>query len=339
MPELRQNFFTKEWVIIATERAKRPEELASHRPPRQLAPLVESCPFCPGNEGKTPPEILRVSGESKGSWQVRVVPNKFAALSRDLQPVRTILRSRRSLTGFGVHDVIVDTPNHAHTTALMADSHVADVLRVYKARYYALSLDSRIAQITIFKNHGADAGTSLEHPHSQLVASPVISHQVRERLEQALRHYDEYGECMFCQMIQEELTERTRIVMSSEHFVVMEPYASPTPFATYIFPRRHMAGFADIGDNEINDLAVVLHSVLAKLYHGLQDPDFNYTIRGAPVEAVGVKYFHWYLSVIPRLTRVAGFELGSGMFINTVLPEAAAEFLRNVKVESAAGAD
>jgi len=334
MPELRQNFFTKEWVIIATERAKRPEELATHRSPRKVLPFVESCPFCPGNENKTPPEILRMPTDAGAPWQVRVVPNKFAALQRDLQPTRTIQRSRRSLVGFGVHDVIVDTPDHAQAMALMPDAYVANVLRAYKARYDALSLDSRIAQVTIFKNHGADAGTSLEHPHSQLIASPVISHQVRERLEEALRHYDEYGECMFCQMIAEELAEQTRLVLASDHFVALEPFASPTPFATYIFPRRHMAGFADAGASEIMDLARVLRTVLAKLYHGLQDPDFNYTIRSAPVEATGVKYFHWYVSIIPRLTRVAGFELGSGMFINTVLPEAAAQFLRDLKVEA-----
>ena len=140
---------------------------------------------------------------------------------------------------------------------------------------------------------------------------------------------------MFCQMIAEELEEQKRVVMTSEHFVALELFASPAPFSTHIYPRRHMASFGDISAAELTDLARTLRTVLAKLYHGLQDPDFNYTIRSAPAECVGVKYFHWYLSVIPRLTRVAGFELGSGMFINTVPPESAAEFLRNVKVEAA----
>jgi len=334
MPELRQNFFTKEWVIIATERAKRPEELATKRQPKVIAPFVETCPFCPGNEAKTPPEVLRVPSDGAKPWNVRIVPNKFAALGRDLQPKRSIHRSRRTIEGFGVHDVIVETPDHSQFMPLMTDAHVADVLRTYKSRFDALSHDPRIAHVTIFKNHGADAGTSLEHPHSQLIATPVISHQVRERLEEALRHYDEYGECMFCEMIEEEMNEKTRIVLASEHFVALEPFASSTPFTTYIFPRRHMAGYGDISAAEIVDLARTLRTVLAKLYHGLQNPDFNYTIRCAPSESVGVKYFHWYVSIIPRLTRVAGFELGSGMFINTVLPEAAAEFLRNVQVES-----
>ncbi|MBI1739819.1 MAG: galactose-1-phosphate uridylyltransferase [Acidobacteriales bacterium] len=334
MPELRQNFATKEWVIIATERARRPEQMVQHRERKPLAPFVASCPFCPGNEGLTPPEVLRVPASTAVPWHVRVVPNKFAALSREVEPTRTVHRSRRTVNGFGVHDVVIETPDHAQVLALMPDSYVAEILRVYKTRYDELSLDPRIAHITIFKNHGADAGTSLEHPHSQLIATPVISHQVRERFQHALRHHDDFGECMFCQMLEEEMEEQARVVMTSEHFVALELFASPAPFCTHIYPRRHMASFGDVSAAEINDLARMLRTMLAKLYHGLKDPDFNFTLRSAPAENFGVKYFHWYVSIIPRLTRVAGFELGSGMFINTVVPEAAAEFLRKVDVES-----
>jgi UDPglucose--hexose-1-phosphate uridylyltransferase len=339
MPELRQNRFTKEWVIIATERARRPEELAVKREPKTIAEFVPTCPFCPGNEHITPPEVMRVpAGAPDGQWQVRVVPNKFAALSRDVQPTRTIERSRRRINGFGVHDVIVETPNHALTTALMVEDHLANVLRCYKARYQELSADPRIAHVTIFKNHGVDAGTSLEHPHSQLIGTPVISSQVRGRMLEALRHFDEFGECMFCAAIQEELDENKRVVMLTDYFVAMEPFASATPFTTHIYPRRHQATFGFINDEETADLAHVLRTVLAKMYVGLKNPDFNYTVRTAPHELAGVMYYHWYISIIPRLTRVAGFELGSGMFINTVLPEAAAEFLKNMKVDCAAGA-
>ena len=238
---------------------------------------------------------------------------------------------------FRHHDVIVETPDHSLPMALMPDSQVADILRIYKTRYDYLSLDPRIAQVTIFKNHGADAGTSLEHPHSQMIATPVISYQVRQRFQEALRHYDDFGCCIFCQMIEEELQEKRRIVLESEHFVAAELFASPAPFFTHIYPRRHMASFGDISSKEIVDLGRVLRTVLAKLYHGLENPDFNFTIRTAPAELMGVRYFHWYLSVIPRLTRTAGFELGSGMFINTVIPEEAADFLRNVNVETAVG--
>ncbi len=334
MSELRQNFATKEWVVIATERARRPEELARRRERKQVASFVATCPFCPGNEKLTPPEVLRVPSATDVPWHARVIPNKYAALSRDAQPTRTVHRSRRVVNGFGVHDVIIETPDHSQLLALMPESYVAEILHIYKTRYDELTLDPRIALITIFKNHGIDAGTSLEHPHSQMIATPVTSLQVRQRFQQALRCFDDFGACMFCQMLEEELQEQTRIVAVSEHFAALELYASPAPFCTHIYPRRHMASFGDVSAAEINDLARMLRLILAKLYYGLGDPDFNFTIRSSPTDSVGVKYFHWYLSVIPRLTRVAGFELGSGMFINTVLPEAAAEFLRKVDVES-----
>ncbi|MFB3814570.1 MAG: galactose-1-phosphate uridylyltransferase [Terriglobales bacterium] len=339
MPELRQNRFTKEWVIIATERAKRPEEMVVKREPKVVPHYVPTCPFCPGNEKLTPPEILRLpDGAADGRWNARVIPNKFSALSRDVQPVRTIQGSHRKIDGFGVHDVVVETSDHALYAALMTDDQVIEILRCYKARFDQLSQDPRIAHVTIFKNHGVDAGTSLEHPHSQIIAAPVISTQVRNRMMEAIRHYDEFGECMFCRAIEEELSEGTRVVLVTDHFVAMEPYASATPFCTHVYPRRHMASFGFITDAEMRDLAQVLRTLLAKLYFGLKNPDFNYTIRTAPHECATVSYYHWYLSVIPRLTRVAGFELGSGTFINTVLPEAAAEFLRNAKIETSVGA-
>ena len=337
MPELRQNFFTKEWVIIATERAKRPEELATHRPVQAVPAFVETCPFCPGNESKTPPEVMRFA-DSNGSWAVRVVPNKFCALSSEVQPTRNLQHLRRRIDGFGFHEVIVDSPDHARCMALLSDAQVTNILRAYKQRYNTLSVDQRIAHITLFKNHGADAGASLQHPHSQLIATPVIPSQVRHRLFEALRHYDDVGECMYCHMMEREVEDETRIVVKSEHFVAMEVFASATPFATHIFPLRHMASFGDITDIEVADLARVLRTLLAKIYVGLENPDLNFTVRSGPAEYAGARHFHWYVSVIPRLTRVAGFELGSGMFINTVLPEAAAEFLRYVKVELAAGA-
>lgn len=334
MPELRQNFFTKEWVIIATERAKRPEELATHRPAQPVSSFVETCPFCPGNESKTPPEVMRI-GEP---WEVRVIPNKFAALSSEVQPTRSLQHLRRRIDGFGFHEVIIDSPDHSRCLPLMADEHVAKILNAYKQRYDVLSLDHRVNHITIFKNHGLDAGASLQHPHSQLIATPVIPSQVRHRLHEALRHYDDVGECMFCHMVEREVEDQTRVVLKSERFVAMEVFASPTPFATHIFPLRHMASFGEISEMEVADLARVLRQLLAKIYIGLENPDLNFTVRSGPAEYAGARHFHWYVSVIPRLTRVAGFELGSGMFINTLLPEAAAEFLRKISIEKVAAA-
>jgi UDPglucose--hexose-1-phosphate uridylyltransferase len=337
MPELRQNFLTKEWVIIATERAKRPEELASRRVVEPAPPYVEKCPFCPGNEVLTPGEVLRSPGNGT-PWQVRVIPNKFAALHERLAPERDLRHLRRKIEGFGYHEVIIDTPDHSRCMALSSDEEVATVLGVYRERYNAISLDPRVNHITIFKNHGVDAGASQVHPHSQLIATPVIPSQVRHRLHEALRHYDDVGGCMFCHLAAEEIAAQTLVVAQSEHFVAVELFASPSPFTTHIYPLRHMASFGDITDAEIGDLAGVLRTLLAKIYVGLQNPDLNLTIRSGPAEYSRAKHFHWYVSVIPRLTRVAGFELGCGMFINTVLPEEAAEFLRGIPVEKAAGA-
>ena len=338
MPELRQNFFTKEWVIIATERARRPEELATRRPAQSVPSFVENCPFCPGNENKTPPEVMRYPADHAQPWSVRVIPNKFAALSSEVAPTRNLQHLRRRIDGFGFHEVIIDSRDHSTCMALLPDVQVARILTTFKERYSSLCSDRRINHITIFKNHGADAGASLQHPHSQIIATPVIPSQVRHRLHEALRHYDDAGECMFCHMVEREVEDQTRIVIKSEMFVAMEVFASATPFATHIFPLRHMASFGEITTAEISDLARVLRTLLAKLYVGLENPDLNFTVRSGPSDYVGARHFHWYVSIIPRLTRVAGFELGSGMFINTVLPEAAAEFLRKVGVDRATGA-
>jgi UDPglucose--hexose-1-phosphate uridylyltransferase len=333
MPEIRHNVLTREWVIISTERAKRPQEFAKERGAKEPRPAFDpKCPFCPGNEAMTPPATLVVPED--GAWKVRVTPNKFAALSYVGDRERSFDGIRHKVAGVGIHEVIVETPDHSKTTALVEDRQVETLLDTYLNRFNFASSDPRVELVTIFKNHGAAAGTSLEHPHSQLIGTPVITPQIRDRLINALKHYDEYGECIFCRVLSTELEEQTRIVMETEHFVTFVQFAALTPFSMLIMPRRHMACFSEIRDAEAADLASILRRTLAKLYYGLKDPDFNYTVRTAPREASGAKYFHWYVSIIPRLTQVAGFELGSGMFINTSLPEENAAFLRGVSIEA-----
>lgn len=332
MPELRYNVLTREWVIIATERAKRPEDFVKEKTGKKPLPTyVPTCPFCPGNEKLTPPETYVVPGPS--GWRVRVTPNKFAALSYQGELRRSIQGIRRTVTGVGIHEVIVDSPDHSKSMALLEDAQVEIILQTYLNRFRFASRDPRIEQVTLFKNHGGAAGTSLEHPHSQMIAAPVITSQVRDRSINALKHFDEFGECIYCHVLDQELKEGTRIVHESEHFVAFVQFAALTPFSMLIMPRRHMACFSEIKDAEVVDLAHNLRHTLAKLYHGLDDPDFNYTIRTAPSDNVGVRYVHWYLSIIPRLTKMAGFELGTGMFINVSLPEENASFLHGVKVD------
>jgi len=332
MPEIRQNLVTREWVIIATERAQRPEDFARKEWTRKVVPeFKSSCPFCPGNEDQTPPELLRLGEEE--SWQVRVIPNKFPALSRGGFCERKLEGIKRSMTGVGIHDVIIETPLHNRTIALLPDEHVEKILQVYKRRYLEVSEDPQIEQVVLFKNHGENAGTSLEHPHSQLIGTPVMPYQVRDRVEAAARYFDDTGECVFCRTLQDEFQDQKRIIVESYYFIAFIPYAALSPFHIWIYPKNHAASFGKIQEEEIKDLAKVLKLILAKLYYGLEDPDFNYVIRSL-YKAEVLEYFHWYISIIPRLTKAAGFELGSGMYINTALPEASADFLRSVQPPS-----
>lgn len=327
MPELRQNRATKEWVIIATERAKRPEDFKIKVTKPGLPEFKQECVFCPGNEDKTPPEIYRIGGSGK-DWKVRVIPNKFAMLSLQSDYKVTTDGVFRSMGGYGHHEVLIETQKHNLTTALLPEKDIENIITAYKERYLAIAKDKKIKDIVIFKNHGESAGTSLEHPHSQIVGTPIVPHQVRARLEEAMRNYDDHNECIFCRMIEEEVKAKTRIIYENELFIAYTPYAALTPFHTWIFPKHHHATFSETHDKEFNDLANMLRIILRKFYFGLNNPDFNYVIRSAPTDGRGLAYFHWYISIIPRLTKSAGFELGSGMFINVSLPEENARFLR-----------
>jgi UDPglucose--hexose-1-phosphate uridylyltransferase len=241
------------------------------------------------------------------------------------------------MPGFGAHEVIVEHPDHNKCIALMTDGEVGDIIMTYRARYGAIRSVDGIEAIVIFKNHGPRAGTSLEHPHSQIVATPVVPHSIRHQMEGAVEYHDVTGKCLFCKMLEDEIADSRRVVMESEHFVTIVPYAGFVPFATWIVPRRHAPSFDDITDAEANGLARILRQTLAKLYHGLDDPDFNLVIRSAPVKERQNKAFHWSLGIIPRLTEPAGFELGSGMFINASIPEESAEFMRRVDIDRMGG--
>jgi UDPglucose--hexose-1-phosphate uridylyltransferase len=338
MPELRQNPITKQWVIIATERAKRPQELVK-KTQAAVAPIpayVETCPFCPGNEHLAPPETLSIS--RNGKWQVRAVPNKFAALASNGELSRTVNGLKTTVSGVGMHEVVVETPDHSKTTALLSPADIEMILECYRDRYLDITKDARVEHVTIFKNHGLAAGTSLDHPHSQVIATPIIPPDIRSRMEEAFRYYDTSGQCIFCAVLADELAEGKRVVMESEHFVAFIPFAALTPFSLWMFPRRHMASYVAIQPNEVRDLARMLQAVLAKLYHGLGNPDYNYIVRTSPCEGRYLRYYHWYITIVPRLTRSAGFELGSGMYINPTIPEANAEFLRGMTSGGAAPA-
>ncbi len=329
MPELRYNMISREWVVIATERARRPKDFKkASQEAKALPGYKKECPFCPGNESESEAETFRMGDEK--AWSVRVVPNKFPALSSQEKPTRRIEGDYVSMRGFGIHEVIVEHPRHNAIIPLMTDVEVGDIIRTYRARYISIRKTKGIEAIVIFKNHGPLAGTSLEHPHSQLIATPVVPPQARSRIEQAVGFFDFTGRCIFCHTLEKELREEKRIIVETEKFVSFMPYAALSPFHIWLFPRRHASSFAGITEEEIDDLARNLKTTLAKLYHGLGNPDFNYTIHSIPVNETESEYCHWYISIIPRVSQMAGFELGSGIFINVALPEESAQFLRQV---------
>lgn len=331
MPEFRQNMITKDWVIIATERARRPEDfIAKQEHPAPPARRVDSCPFCPGNERLTPPECFRI--ERDGQWRVRVVPNKFAPLQDSLYSQRQQVGRFLKVEGYGMAEVVIESPRHDLSLALLPDDQVHDVVCACAARYRDLARRDRIALITVFCNHGPRAGTSLEHPHTQIIATPIVPPDFRDQLFKSQVSTDTYGSCVYCEVIIEEMTQAVRVVEQTDHFLVLCPFASSMPFETRIYPRRHSSSFGAMTDPETLDLARVLKRSLLRLYVGLGNPDYNFVIRSAPTDEPEVKFYHWYIIIRPRLTTPAGFEMGTGIYINTTLPERCADFLRTVNL-------
>ncbi len=330
MSELRLNVLTNEWVILAPVRSERPSDLARARPPRTRRHHAPGCPFCPGNEDQSV-ETDRLVGPD-GRWRVRTVLNKFPALAHGEGGrccTRTCGGLRQRVGAYGIHEVIIDTRRHDLSVAERSVGDVEALLRAYRARYRAHAPNPALAQLVVFKNFGEDAGASLAHPHSQLIAAPVISSQILERLALFKRHREVHGTCLACDVLADELADGARILHQSRAFVAFTPWAALSPFHTWIMPRQHAAHFGDLGDDDVVDLAQTLRRVLRMLHFGLGDPQYNYVIRSAPLRH-GDDGTHWYLSIVPRVSKRAGFEFGSGMYINPTWPDDAAAFLRGV---------
>lgn len=334
MSEMRQDPTTKEWVILAKERAKRHSDFVQEQANSEPPSYSPSCPFCPGNEAMTPSEVLLYQDEETPNWRIRVFANRFPAL----KPEGSTRHKKNnglflSMNGVGAHEVLVETPLHNQSLAIMKNSEVFYVLRAYRERYNVLSQMPFAKQVIIFKNNGVSAGTSLEHPHSQLVATPVVPKSLQTQCEIATQYYDNNGSCLYSDITTQELTIGKRIVMETDGFVVFHPFASHQPCETWIVPRAHQASFGNTTTEELKELANVLRITLLKLYRGLNNPDFNYVIDTAPVGDEDKNYYLWHMRIIPRLTERAGFEVGSGIYINTAIPEETARFMREFKIE------
>jgi UDPglucose--hexose-1-phosphate uridylyltransferase len=329
MSEIRENRITGESVIIAPERAKRGGDLVSAGD-RIQTPFLASCPFCPGNEALTAEERFRFAGETDG-WILRSVVNKFSVLS----PKGKVGLSHRlrpspsSVNGVGLHEVLVESPRHDGLMAEFEVSHLQRILEAYRHRFLEFYGDSRVRHVIIFKNHGADAGASQQHPHSQIVGLPIVPGQIVERTERARRVFDATGCCLACIEISQERTHGCRIVAESDDFVTFIPYAALSPYHLWIFPKAHAACFSEQSVETLAELATTLRTVLRKLYGMLGNPPFNLVIRSLGPEEMDAGHFHWYILIVPRINKRAGFELGTGMYVNASLPESSAEALRN----------
>ena len=339
MPELRKDPIVGRWVIIAIERAKRPHDFK-----HQEQSLVETavCPFCEGNEDKTPPEVVayrdRGGRPNSPGWRVRVIPNKFPALMIEGNLQKRGEGMYDMMAGVGAHEVIVESPDHHLSMASLPEDNIREVLWVYRDRLIDLKKDPRLVHGLIFKNVGFAAGASLEHTHSQLIVTPTVPISVAEEVAGGLEFYNYRGRCIYCDMIQQELATQSRVVFDSPHFTAFCPFASRFPFETWILPKTHSSHFENIPKQGVDDLGGVIRQVLGRLELALENPPYNYILHTAPFDRAEMPHYHWHIEIIPRLTKVAGFEWGSGFYINPVPPEDAARFLREVvldRVESA----
>jgi UDPglucose--hexose-1-phosphate uridylyltransferase len=333
MPELRQDPITGRWVIISTERQKRPDDF-------RIEPVTilgrEHCPFCPGHEAMTPPEIYAIRAEgtlpNTPGWNVRVIPNKYPALQVEGTVDRQGEGMFDRMNGIGAHEVIIETPDHDRPLVLMSEPEIERVFWACRERMIDLKRDFRLRYILIFKNHGAAAGATLAHPHSQLIALPIVPDYVRVEIDGARRHFAVKERCVFCDVIHQERADGRRVIEENADVIALAPYAPRFAFETWLLPRRHGSRFEEAERHEYASLARALKAVLQRLDRALESPAYNLIVHTSPFSENVAHEYHWHVEIMPKLTRVAGFEWGTGFYINPTSPEEAARVLRAVTV-------
>ena len=332
MPQLRKDPVTSRWVIVNVEDPRGADSFKSD--PNHKS--SKTCPFCPGNEAMTPPEIVsygrKAGSKGPAGWQVRVVPNKFPALRIEESPEKYAFGIYDKIGGFGAHEVIIENPDHGTEIADLPDEQVELILRAYRERCLDLRKDPRFKYILIFKNYGSAAGASLEHPHSQLIALPIVPSRVLGELKGALTHFEYTDRCIFCDMLNQERAEKKLTILEDGGFVSFTPFVSRFPFETWVIPKSHEANFDATPDSGFQSLSRVIKKTLAKLKKALKDPSYNLMIHSLPIQANDAQSYHWHIEIIPHLTQVAGFEWGTGFYVNPTPPELAAETLKNQPV-------
>ena len=331
MPELRKDPIHGRWVIISTERSRRPSDFTAE----ERRPIGGFCPLCEGNEDRTPPEILafRDNGTPPDSpgWTLRVVPNKFPALRIEGELDREGEGIYDKMNGVGAHEVVIETPRHEEILATLPLKGVNNVLHAYRERIIDLRRDQRLRYVLVFKNHGLAAGASLEHSHSQIIALPIVPKRVSEEIEGAKTYFNFKDRCVFCDIIRQELQQKRRIITENKSFLAIAPFASRFPFETWILPKTHYCSFEHMEISLYEQAAQILSNTLQRIYRVLNDPPYNFVIHTSSFPEVDAEHYHWHFEIMPKLTKVAGFEWGTGFYINPTPPEEAAEYMREAK--------
>ena len=341
MPEMRHDPVQRRWVVISPERGARPTD---YKPCRDE--MEGDDPFAEGNEAQTPPEIMAVrpSGTRKNGpgWKVRVVPNKYPAFRVEGDLDRRADGLYDVMNGIGAHETVIEAPERDMDLALLEPDHAFEVGRMYRERMIDLMRDKRLRYVLVFRNRGRMAGASLSHPHSQIIATSVTPLSVAIELDSARRHYDDKERCLFCDLLAQEKAARKRIVYESDRFVAYAPFASRVPFEICLMPKAHQHDFREVSDQDLHAFMAALQEVLQRIKVALDDPPYNFFLHTAPnSESLTPRRsywttlrhdWHWHVEILPRLGNMAGFEFGTGFFINSTPPEQAAEILKSVKL-------
>ncbi|MBU2575386.1 MAG: galactose-1-phosphate uridylyltransferase [Elusimicrobia bacterium] len=340
MPEIRKDPVFGRWVIIASKRSLRPNQFRE-----KAGKGAHHCPFCPGNEAETPPSIYTLPAEngegteaqrhkgakaqtSKGAnWRLRVVRNKYPALEPEGDTINRVDGIYDRMDGTGFHEVVIETPVHSRQMEDMEVSGITDVLNTYTRRMNEIKKDGRIKYVMVFRNYGASAGASLPHPHSQIIAMPMAPIRVVQEITGSEDYRRDRGSCVFCDIVREEGGCKKRVVGENENFLAVAPYASRFSFELWILPKKHLSHFENAEAAFMPDLAGIIKGVLGKLKHSLAGPSYNLIVHTMPVQEPEVPHYHWHVEIMPKMSMVAGFEWGTGFYINTVSPEDAAKIL------------
>ncbi|KAK3126475.1 hypothetical protein QOZ80_7AG0557160 [Eleusine coracana subsp. coracana] len=346
--EARRDAVFGRWVVFSPARSRRPTDLKSHNPTTNPSPgpggadaPKPSCPFCAGRESECAPEIFRVPpGEAPEAspWRIRVIENLYPALRRDLEPPaprdgeakeeeEESVPGELVVRGFGFHDVVIETPRHDVRLWDLDAEGVRDVLLAYAARVRQLEEHPTVKYVQVFKNHGASAGASMAHSHSQMLGTPFVPPSVTTRLNCMKEVFEKLGNCSLC-----EIKSKENLISETPNFSAIVPFAASYPFEIWIIPRQHISYFHEIDQDKALDLGSLLKTMLQKLCKQLNDPPFNFMIHSAPfgLSSSCLPYAHWFLQIVPQLSVVGGFEIGSGCYINPVFPEDAAKILRDL---------